>query len=100
MRRVSDVPCLVLEEIVMKATALVAGLLIISFAGTALADEYYIVKKPDEKTCTVVTTKPTEKETITQIGPLAFKTRQEAENRIKTVKSCDEATGSGDGDHD
>ena len=84
----------------MKATALIAGLLVISFAGSAMADEYYIVKKPAEKTCTVVTTKPTEKETVTQIGPLAFKTRQEAENRIKTVKSCDETTGSGEKDHD
>lgn len=84
----------------MKATALIAGLLVISFAGTAMADEYYIVKQPDQKTCTVVTTKPTDKEVVTQIGPLAFKTRQEAENRIKTVKTCDVTTGSGDSDHD
>lgn len=86
----------------MKTTtiAIVTGLLVAAFAGSAMADEYYIIKKPDQDQCTIVTTKPTEKETITRIGPLAFKTRQEAENRIKTVKSCDEDTGSGDGSHD
>jgi hypothetical protein len=27
---------------------------------------------------------------VTQIGPLAFKSREEAETRMKTVKTCEE----------
>ena len=85
----------------MKATVtIIAAVLVTALAGSAMADEYYIVKQPDQDQCTVITTKPTEKETITQIGPMAFKTRQEAENRVKTIKSCGETTGSGGEDHD
>jgi hypothetical protein len=33
---------------------------------------------------------------VTQIGPIAFATREEAENRIKTTKVCTDSTvGSG-----
>jgi hypothetical protein len=44
----------------------------------------------------VTTTKPAGKEVVTQIGPLAFTTREE--DRIKTTKVCSD-TGD-DGDHD
>ena len=77
-----------------KKTLLTAAILI-SFAAPALADQYYVVRGPDRH-CTVTTTKPTEQTTITQIGPLAFETRQLAEDRIKTTKVCtdDATTGS------
>jgi len=77
----------------MTKTLLTAAILV-SFAAPALADQYYIVRGPDHH-CTVTTTKPTEQTTITQIGPLAFETRQLAEDRIRTTKVCsDETTGS------
>ena len=67
-----------------KKTLLTAAILI-SFAAPALADQYYIVRGPDRH-CTVTTTKPTEQTTVTQIGPLAFESREKAEDRIKTTK--------------
>jgi hypothetical protein len=72
--------------------ALIASTLIVAFAGTAMADEYYIETNPTTHHCTITTTKPADKTVVTQIGPLAFKTREEAENRMKTVKNCGEGT--------
>jgi hypothetical protein len=82
------------EERMTKKTLLTAAILI-SFAAPALADQYYVVRGPDRH-CTVTTTKPTEQTTITQIGPLAFESREKAEDRIKTTKVCsdDATTGS------
>ena len=75
----------------MKAKIILAVALT-SFAGSAVADEYYVVRGPDRH-CTVTTTKPSEQTTVTQIGPLAFETRERAEDRIKTTKVCsDEGT--------
>jgi hypothetical protein len=77
----------------MKAPLLLAGVLVIGCAGTAMADEYYIASNPTTHHCTITTTKPADREVVTQIGPLAFKTREEAETRMKTVKTCgDEGT--------
>jgi hypothetical protein len=74
----------------MKARILLAGLVVIGCAGTAMADEYYVVSNPTTHRCTITTTKPMDREVVTQIGPLAFKTRQEAETRMKTVKTCED----------
>ena len=74
----------------MKTRLLIAGLLCVSFAGTALADEYYVVQSPETHHCTVVTQKPESKTVVTQIGPLAFATRDEAEDRIKQTKVCED----------
>lgn len=80
----------------MKARLLLAGVLVFGLAGTAMADEYYVVRSPSTHHCTVTTTKPTDQEVITQIGPLAFKTREEAQDRITQTKVCSEGTsGSG-----
>jgi hypothetical protein len=80
----------------MRAVALIAGALCVSFAGAALADEYYVVQNPATHRCTVVTEKPESKTVVTQIGPIAFATRDEAESRIKQTKVCtDTTTGSG-----
>ena len=75
----------------MKASILLAGALIIGCAAPALADEYYVVQGPSRH-CTITTTRPVDKEIVTQIGPMAFKSRVEAEDRIKETKICDEGT--------
>ena len=74
----------------MKKVVLLAGIMAVGFAATASADEYYVVRDVKTKHCTVVTKKPETKEVITQIGPVAFKTREEADSRIKTTKVCTE----------
>jgi hypothetical protein len=79
-------------EAEMKAKVLLATAVVLTFAAPAMADEYYVVRGPDRH-CTVTTTRPTEQTTITQIGPLAFETREKAQDRIKTTKVCtDDAT--------
>jgi hypothetical protein len=75
----------------MKAPLFLAGALIIGCAAPALADEYYVVQGPSQH-CTITTTRPADKEVVTQIGPMAFKTRVEAEDRIKQTKVCEEGT--------
>lgn len=79
----------------MKARFLIAAGLISASVAPAIADEYYVVRGPDRH-CTVTTTRPEKDTVVTQIGPLAFKTRNEAEDRIKTTKVCsdDATTGS------
>ena len=78
----------------MKAPLLVAGALVIGCSGLALADDYYVVTGPSRH-CTVTTTRPADKEVVTQIGPIGFKSRVEAEDRIKQTKVCDEGTVGG-----
>jgi hypothetical protein len=73
----------------MKAFALSA---IIAFAATsALAqavvhEEYYVVRDPATKKCTIVDKKPVKTTTIVDHG--TFKTREEAETGMKTMKVC------------
>lgn len=79
----------------MKTPILLAGTLLVAFAGPASADQYYIVQGPSHH-CTITTEKPADREVVTQIGPLAFATREEAQDRIKQTKVCsDDTTGSG-----
>ena len=78
----------------MKAPLLLAGVLVIACTAPALADEFYVVQGPSHH-CTVTTTRPADKEVVTQIGPMAFKSRVEAEDRIKETKVCgDDTVGS------
>jgi len=79
------------REATMKTPLLLAGVLIIGCSAPALADEYYVVQGPSHQ-CTVTTTRPVDKEVVTQIGPMAFKSRVEAEDRIKQTKVCEEGT--------
>ena len=74
----------------MKALIL-ASAIVVGFAGAASADEYYVVQGPSHQ-CTVTTTKPAGEKVVTQIGPMAFTTREEAETRIKKTKVCSDAT--------
>ena len=78
----------------MTKNTLLTAAILISFAAPALADQFYVVRGPDRQ-CTVTTTRPTEQTTVTQIGPLAFETREKAQERIKTVTDCSEGTTTG-----
>jgi hypothetical protein len=74
---------------------LLASVLALGLSGTAMADEYYVVQNPTTHHCTITTTRPADREVITQIGPLAFKSREEADTRLRETKVChDETTGS------
>jgi hypothetical protein len=69
---------------------LMAGMLVVAFAMPALAaDEFYVVQDSSTKKCTIVDKKPTTTTTVTQVGPVTFKTRQEAETGMKTIKVCE-----------
>jgi hypothetical protein len=74
----------------MKAPVLLAGALIIGSLAPALADEYYVVQGPSHR-CTITTTRPADREVVTQIGPMAFTSRVEAEDRIKQTKVCEDS---------
>ncbi len=74
----------------MKSKLFIAGLLVVGFAGTALADSYYITSDPSTRHCTITTERPTDRMVVQQIGPLAFTSREEAEGRIRTTKVCEE----------
>jgi hypothetical protein len=68
---------------------LFAATLLFAFVTPALAaDEFYVVQDVKTKKCTIVSEKPKDTVTVTQIGPVAFKTRTEAEGSIKTTKVC------------
>lgn len=79
----------------MKYRILVAGALLVTLGGTAFADQFYVVQGPSRH-CTITTERPADRQVVTQIGPLAFATREEAESRIKQTKVCsDDTVGSG-----
>ena len=67
-----------------------AAALATALTGSAFAQstEYYVVQDTTTKKCTIVDKKPTTT-TITQVGPVAFKTRTEAETGMKTIKVCE-----------
>ena len=62
--------------------------LLTAFVTPALAEEFYVVQDVKTKKCTIVSEKPKDTTVVTQIGPVAFKTRQAAEGSIKTTKVC------------
>jgi hypothetical protein len=51
---------------------------------SAFAAEYYVVQDSGTKKCKVVETRPTET-TWVQVGPMAFKTRDEADRQLKVI---------------
>jgi hypothetical protein len=53
-------------------------------SSSALAAEYYVVQDKTTKKCKVVETRPTET-TWVQVGPLAFKTQDEADKQIRVI---------------
>jgi hypothetical protein len=57
--------------------------LLVAVVGSALAQEFFIVRGPDKK-CRIVEKRPTEK-TIVIVGDKAYVTREEAEKQLKVV---------------
>jgi hypothetical protein len=56
------------------------------FSSGAVAAEYYVVQERATKKCKVVETRPSAAETTwVQVGPLAFKTREEADKQIAVI---------------
>ena len=55
---------------------------------TTTTSEYYVVQDATTKKCTIVDKKPTTTTTV-QVGPMAFKSRTEAESGMKTIKVCE-----------
>ena len=70
------------------AAALATAIAVPAYAQT-MATEYYVVQDTTTKRCTIVDQKPTTTTTVTQVGPVAFKTRSEAESGMKTIKVCE-----------
>jgi hypothetical protein len=66
---------IVLSGTVLAATALLS---------TSVLADYYIVQEKASGKCKVVETRPTETTWI-QVGPLAFKTRDEAQKQVTVV---------------
>jgi hypothetical protein len=70
------------------ASAAAAAIAAPAFAQTTVTEEYYVVQDPATKRCTIVNQKPTTTNVV-QVGPMAFKTRTEAESGMKTIKVCE-----------
>ena len=52
----------------------------------AVAAEYYVVQEKATKKCKVVETRPSATETTwVQVGPMAFKTREEADKQVAVI---------------
>jgi hypothetical protein len=68
------------------AASLASAIVVPAFAQTVT--EYYVVQDTSTKRCTIVDKKPTTT-TMVQVGPMAFKTRTEAESGMKTIKVCE-----------
>jgi hypothetical protein len=61
---------------------------IVALPVAAQTTEYYVVQDATTKRCTIVEQKPTTT-SVVQVGPLAFKSRTEAEAGMKTIKVCE-----------
>ena len=70
------------------AAALATVIAVPAFAQSTTTTEYYVVQDTASKRCTIVDKKPTTTTTV-QVGPMAFKSRTEAETGMKTIKVCE-----------
>jgi hypothetical protein len=67
-------------------SAIIAFAATSALAQTSVHEEYYVVRDPATKRCTIVDQKPTVTTTIVDHG--IFGTRTEAETGMKTMKVC------------
>jgi hypothetical protein len=74
--------CTVMMEDDMRYKGMLA-LLAMVVASPAFAD-FYVVQEPTTKKCKVVETVPTDK-TWVQVGPMSFKTRDEADKQVTVI---------------
>jgi hypothetical protein len=68
----------------MIKTICLAVAVVAMLSPSALAAEYYVVQEKTTKKCKVVEARPTET-TWVQVGPLAFKTQDEADKQVKVI---------------
>jgi hypothetical protein len=67
---------------------LIAGAVTLGLTAPTLAAEFYVVQDTSTKKCTIVDKKPTVTTTTVVGDGKVFKTREEAETGMKTVKVC------------
>jgi hypothetical protein len=68
----------------MPSRCLIGAAVIAVWSSSPAVADFYIVQEKATKKCKVVETRPTET-TWVQIGPVAFKTRDEASKQIAVV---------------
>ena len=73
-----------MKRFVLSALAALAAAPALAQAVTV--DEYYVVRDPDSKKCTIVEHRPAVATSIVNNG--AFKTRTDAEAAIKAMEDC------------
>ena len=71
----------------MKIRTVLAVAVLAGVASPAWAD-FYIVQDVKTKKCTIVDKAPTSTTTVTRVGPVAFKTREEATSGMSKEKVC------------
>lgn len=60
-----------------------AAVCLLGLAGPAVAQEFYVVRGPDQR-CQIVETRPTDKQ-IVVLGDKAYVTREEADRQLRVV---------------
>ena len=75
----------------MRIKLLVAAAGLVAFATPSLAAEFYIVQDSTTKRCTIVEQRPAPGASVI-VGDRGFGVRLEAENHMKTVEVCRDAT--------
>jgi hypothetical protein len=63
---------------------LVLGVAAVAFLASTASADYYVVQEKATKKCKVVETRPTETTWI-QVGPLSFKTQDEAQSQVTVL---------------
>jgi hypothetical protein len=71
----------------MKMRTVLAFVVLAGVASPAWAD-FYVVQDVKTKKCTIVDKAPTTTTTVTRVGPVAFKTREEATSGMAKEKIC------------
>ena len=65
-------------------TYALAGVMLVAFSGTALAD-FYIVQNKSDKKCTVVEQRPADTKAMVVLGSKTYKTKTGAEKDLAVV---------------
>jgi hypothetical protein len=64
--------------------SLVLGIAAVTLLVSTASADYYVVQEKASKKCKVVETRPTETTWI-QVGPLSFKTQDEAQSQVAVI---------------
>lgn len=62
----------------------VLGIAAVALLGSTASADYYVIQEQATKKCKVVETRPTET-TWVQVGPLSFKTQDEAQSQVTVL---------------